>query len=104
MTPGHMGWHELYAGNLDREWDFYEKLFGWTKRRAIDLGAYGTYQTFAAAGGEECGGIMTKPPEMPASFWNYYIAVKSVDAAAARVEEKAGQIVQGPMEVPGGAW
>jgi predicted enzyme related to lactoylglutathione lyase len=103
MTPGHIGWHELYAGNIDREWEFYAKLLGWTKQRAVDLGAYGTYQTFAA-NAEECGGIMTKPPEMPVSFWNYYLTVESVDAAAVRVKEKGGQIVQGPMEVPGGAW
>ena len=23
MTPGHVGWHELYAGDLDREFAFY---------------------------------------------------------------------------------
>jgi predicted enzyme related to lactoylglutathione lyase len=47
MTPGHDGWHELYAGDLDREFAFYSQLFGWTKDRAIDMGAMGTYQTFA---------------------------------------------------------
>lgn len=103
MTPGHIGWHELYAGNLDREWDFYSKLFGWTKERAVDLGAFGIYQTFAIEG-RECGGMMTKPPQMPISHWNYYWSVESVDAAAARVGQRGGAIVQGPMEVPGGAW
>jgi uncharacterized protein len=49
MTPGHVGWHELYAGDLDREFAFYSRLFGWTKDRAIDMGAMGTYQTFAIA-------------------------------------------------------
>jgi uncharacterized protein len=103
MSPGHIGWHELYAGNIDREWDFYEKLFGWAKDRAVDMGAMGTYQTFAAAG-EPCGGMMTKPPQMPVSFWNYYFAVDGIDAAVARVKEKGGNIIQGPLEVPGGAW
>jgi predicted enzyme related to lactoylglutathione lyase len=32
MTPGHIGWHELYAGDLDRESAFYSQLFGWTQR------------------------------------------------------------------------
>ena len=103
MTPGHIGWHELYAGSLDREWDFYAKLLGWTKDRAVDLGSMGIYQTFAT-GAEPCGGMMTKPSQMPASFWNYYISVAGVDAAAARAKERGGQILQGPMEVPGGAW
>lgn len=103
MTPGHIGWHELMAGNIDREWDFYANLLGWTKQRAIDMGAYGTYQTFAVEG-EECGGMMTKPPQMPGPFWSYYIAVDGLDSAAARVNEKGGKILQGPLEVPGGAW
>lgn len=103
MTPGHIGWHELYGGNLGREWDFYAKLFGWTKHQAVDLGAMGTYQTFAI-GGEECGGMMTKPAQMPCAYWNYYFSVNGIDAAAARVKERGGEICQGPMEVPGGAW
>ena len=45
MTPGHIGWHELYAGDLDREFAFYSRLFGWTKDRAVDMGEMGTYQT-----------------------------------------------------------
>ena len=40
MTPGHMGWHELHAGNLAREFAFYSRLFGWTKDRAVDLAAF----------------------------------------------------------------
>jgi len=104
MTPGHIGWHELYAGNLEREWDFYEKLFGWTKARAMDMGAMGTYQTFAI-NGTESGGMMTKPPQLPRSYWNYYWTVSGgIDAAVARVTARGGQVVQGPTEVPGGAW
>lgn len=54
MTPGHIGWHELYAGDLEREFAFYSRLFGWKKDCAIDMGAMGTYQTFGT-GGEACG-------------------------------------------------
>jgi uncharacterized protein len=103
MTPGHIGWHELYAGNLDREFAFYSGLFGWTKDRAIDMGAMGTYQTFAT-GGAPCGGMMNGRAEIPAPRWNYYIAVDSAAAAAARTTEHGGQVIQGPHEVPGGAW
>ena len=41
MTPGHVGWHELYAGDLEREFAFYSRLFGWAKDRSIDMGAMG---------------------------------------------------------------
>jgi predicted enzyme related to lactoylglutathione lyase len=103
MTPGHIGWHELYAGNLDREFAFYSQLFGWTKDRAIDMGAMGTYQTFAT-GGAPCGGMMNDCAQIPGPRWNYYIAVDSVAAATARTTERGGQVIQGPHEVPGGAW
>src|SRR5215469_5573801 len=87
MTPGHIGWHELYAGDPDREFAFYAGLFGWTKDRAIDMGAMGTYQTFAT-GGAPCGGMMKSCAQVPAPAWNYYIAVESVAKAADRAQTR----------------
>ena len=49
MTPGHIGWHELMAGDPEREFAFNSGLFGWTKDRAHDMAPMGTYQTFATA-------------------------------------------------------
>ncbi|HEV8015927.1 MAG TPA: VOC family protein [Stellaceae bacterium] len=103
MAPGRIGWHELNAGDLDREFGFYAKLFGWTKDQAMDMGPMGTYQIFAI-GGAPSGGMMKRPPQVPVSCWNYYIGVGSVEAAAARIKERGGQVVMGPQEVPGGAW
>ena len=103
MTPGHIGWHELMAGDLDREFAFYSRLFGWTKDRAVDLGKMGTYQTFAT-GGMPCGGMMKASAHTPRPSWNYYIAVDGVAAAAERTTTRSGQVQQGPHEVPGGAW
>jgi predicted enzyme related to lactoylglutathione lyase len=103
MTPGHVGWHELYAGDLDREFAFYSRLFGWTKDRAIDMGAMGTYQTFAT-GGLPCGGMMKACAQVPAPAWNYYIAVESAAKAADRAQAHGAQVMHGPAEVPGGAW
>jgi len=103
MAPGFVGWHELYAGNLDREWAFYSGLFGWTKEQAMDMGPMGLYQTFAI-NGVESGGMMNRPPQVPQSFWNYYLGVDSVAAAMARVSERGGKVMMGPQEVPGGAW
>jgi len=103
MTPGHIGWHELYADDPDRELAFYSKLFGWTKDRAVDMGPMGTYQTFAT-GAEPCGGMMKACAQMPAPMWNYYIAVESVAKAANRAQKRGAEILNGPMEVPGGAW
>jgi len=101
--PGRIGWHELYAADPEREFAFYAKLFGWTKDAAMDMGPMGTYQIFAI-NGVGSGGMMKQPPQVPGPCWNYYIGVDSVEAAAARVKEKGGQVTMGPQEVPGGAW
>lgn len=107
MTPGHIGWNELMAGDLDTAWDFYAKTFGWTKDRAIDMSetGMGTYQTFAVRGGNAIGGMMTNPAgtQMPPA-WGYYFVVQGLDAAAKRVTDGGGSILMEPMEVPGGAW
>ena len=102
-TPGHVGWHELHAADGASAFSFYAGQFGWTKDRAMDMGPMGTYQLFAA-GGDAIGGIMTKPPEMPAPAWLFYFTVPAIDAAVTRVTDGGGQVLNGPMEVPGGAW
>jgi hypothetical protein len=48
------------------------------------------------------GAVMPKMPQMPASMWSYYIGVDDIDRAAAAVSEGGGQILNGPMEIPGG--
>lgn len=101
--PGTMGWHELMAADLAPAWDFYAALLGWQKTEAVDMGPMGTYQMFGP-GGRTLGGMMTKPPEMPVPAWGYYINCEAIDAAVARVAAAGGQVINGPMEVPGGAW
>jgi uncharacterized protein len=103
-TPGQIGWCELHAGDGAAAWKFYEKLFGWTKVQALDMGAMGIYQTFATGGQEQVGGMMTKMPDMPKPMWLYYFNVDAIDAAAKRVETAGGKIIMGPDQVPGGQW
>jgi uncharacterized protein len=103
MTPGHVGWHELYAADGPSAFDFYAGQFGWTKAEAIDLGPMGTYQLFAA-GNDPIGGMMTKPPQIPSPMWLFYFNVEAIDAASARIGENGGQVLNGPMQVPGGSW
>jgi uncharacterized protein len=102
-TPGHVGWHELQAGNVDAAFAFYADLFGWTKADAMDMGPMGVYQMFAA-GGTTVGGMMNKVPEAPGPFWLYYFNVEAVDSAIGRVKAGGGQVIHGPTQVPGGSW
>ena len=102
-TPGSVGWHELSAGEQNSAWDFYSSLFGWTQGEAMDMGEAGSYQLFAT-GGEAVGGMMNKPEQMPRPAWLFYFRVDTLDAAVDRVKAGGGQLLNGPMEVPGDEW
>ena len=103
-TTGTVGWHELYAVDGKTIFDFYEKMFGWTKSDAMDMGPMGVYQMFKTGGEFAMGGMMTKPPAVPVPFWGFYINVPAIDTAVERVTKGGGKILNGPMEVPGGQW
>jgi uncharacterized protein len=103
-TSGHFGWNELMAGEREAAFNFYAAMFGWTKTTTHDMGPMGLYQLFASGGPGDTGGIMTKFPDMPMSFWAYYINVDSTSAALDRVKTNGGIVINGPMEVPGGDW
>jgi uncharacterized protein len=102
-TVGHVGWHELYADNLDKAFAFYSSLFGWTKSDALDMGPMGVYQLFAWHG-TPIGGMMTKPPSMPHAVWGYYFNVDATEKAMDRAKARGAQVLNGPMQVPGGSW
>lgn len=102
-TEGHTSWHELYAGELEPAFAFYAAMFGWRKDEAMDMGPMGTYQLFSNQDGQ-IGGMMKKPDQVPRPGWLYYFQVGDIDAAVERVKRGDGQVVNGPMEVPGGSW
>jgi len=106
-TPGHVGWHELHAGDLQSDLAFYQGQFGWTAGQKFEMGGpVGTYQLFStgAHGGEPDGGMMNKIDVFPKPFWLYYFNVDDINAAAERVKSAGGQVMMGPHEVPGGSW
>jgi predicted enzyme related to lactoylglutathione lyase len=72
-----------------------------SSRYAMDMGPMGTYQMFNR-GSHALGGFMNKPPQMPAPCWVLYIRVADLDAVCAAVTENGGQVMNGPMDVPGG--
>lgn len=101
MKPGRIGWHELHTRDAVQGFEFYSALLGWTRGQAIDMGPMGTYQTFAI-GGSQAGAMFNSP--IPAQFWLYYFAVVDIDEALTRITLHGGRVMQGPMEVPGGAF
>jgi len=99
---GRVGWHELFAADWEKAWDFYSKLFDWRKAQA-DSGPLGTYQLFSV-GDLTIGGMFTKPAAVPVPFWLYYFNVGDVDVALTRVKAGRGQILDAPVEIPGDRW
>lgn len=100
-TPGHVGWYELLASDVEKAFAFYSGLLGWQKTEA-DIGSEGTYQQFSA-GAEAIGAMFTKPEASQISLWLYYFNVGDLSEAAKRVKTGGGQILYGPVAVPGGA-
>jgi hypothetical protein len=100
---GDFSWHELATSDPAGALSFYQKLFSWEKGDAIDMGEMGIYQMYKRKGGDfPLGGIFKKPAEMPVSAWLYYALVSDVKKSVDEVKNLGGQILNGPMEVPGG--
>jgi len=101
---GDVAWHELYTTDAAAAVKFYGGLFGWRETNAMDMGPMGKYHIFARTW--DLGGIMNKPKEMAQvpPHWGLYFRVPDVQQGAERVKANGGQILNGPMEVPGGSW
>lgn len=99
---GEASWHELLTTDAEAAMTFYTDLFGWTPTEAMDMGPMGKYHMFGRT--FPLGGMMNKPAELAQvpSHWGIYFRVPDVDAAAERVKANGGQVLNGPMEVPGG--
>jgi len=102
---GEPSWIELMTTDLAGAKTFYQEFFGWTPGDAVDMGPIGTYQLFNR-GSRMMGGMMNKPAEMAQvpPHWAIYFRVDDINAAAERIKANGGQILNGPMEVPGGDW
>jgi uncharacterized protein len=102
-THGHGWWRELHTHDQNKALAFYEEQFGWGKGDAMDMGPIGVYQLLTPPGGGDPNGAMFNDRDRP-PFWMFYFWVDDIDAAHEAVLANGGKVVNGPMEVPGGAW
>jgi len=102
---GEASWLELMTTDAPAALQFYSEVFGWQPSEAMDMGPMGKYHMFNRPHGM-IGGMMNKPPEMAnlPPFWQIYFRVPEINAAVERAKANGGQILNGPMEVPGGDW
>ncbi len=103
-TPGTVGWRELYSSSGEEAaFAFYSGQFGWKTVTEMDMGPMGKYRIFGKDG-DQSGGMMDKPANVPVSAWTFYVNVDGIDAAVERIKANGGSLIMGPMEVPGGSW
>ena len=102
---GEGSWHELMTTDAEAAMKFYTEVFGWQPSETMDMGPMGKYHMFNRPHGM-IGGMMNKPPEMKdvPPNWGIYFLVPEINAAVDRIKANGGQILNGPMEVPGGDW
>jgi len=99
----HVSWNELFTPDIEAAKAFYSKHFHFEFNDKMPMGPMGDYW-FIDHGGQTIGAMMQKPPHVPTPGWNYYIHVADIDAATETVKANGGQVLNGPMEVPGGDW
>ena len=103
QRQGHGQWHELMSSSPKLAFEFYGALFGWSRSMALDMGpGMGTYQVFAHDG-LDIGGMMGLGMA-PKPSWLPYFGVDAASAAMQRIEAAGGEVLHGPVEVPGPAW
>jgi hypothetical protein len=101
--PGRAGWFELHAQDAAKSWDFYSRLFGWTKSQAMDMGAMGVYQIFSIDN-LQSGAMFNSPAAQYASYWLLYFSIANIDEALSRLTAAGGKVMHGPVQVPGDRW
>ena len=99
---GQFSWHELATSDREAAWAFYSELFGWETTEEMDMGEGNMYHMYSRPGGWPLGGIFNRTSEMPVSAWLFYVTVPDCAAAVEAVKAGGGQVLNGPMEVPGG--
>ena len=102
---GEHSWHELATTDPEAAFAFYQDLFGWQNATAMDMGPAGIYQMYGRVPDVPLGGIFSKPAEMPGPpAWLCYVRVDDVNRKIEAIKAAGGQVINGPMEVPGGDW
>ncbi len=101
--PNTYSWNELMTRDIDASLAFYSDVFGWTYDPQ-DMGPMGTYHVIAGGESGGLGGLMAMPPDLPdqvPNHWGVYFMVADTAATIEAITGAGGQIVMGPMTIPG---
>lgn len=101
--PQHARWNELASPDQPASFAFYGKHFGFTFEDKMPMGDMGDY-VFIGHHGKTLGAIMRQQDARQPAAWLTYFGVPSIAAAKQAIEAHHGQVLMGPMEVPGEEW
>lgn len=96
-------WNELASPDQAASMDFYARHFGFEFNEKMSMGEMGDY-CFIHHHGVRLGAISPRMNEQQPAMWMFYFGVPSIAEAKAKIEAGGGQVMMGPMEVPGGDW
>ena len=102
---GDASWHELTTTDHVAAFDFYSRLLGWEKQSEMDIGGGAMYLMYGrTSDGPMLGGMWTwdKPEQPMPPNWLIYFKVEDANRTAQQIRELGGQVLNGPMDVPGG--
>ena len=97
QTAPSIAWFEIPADDVERARRFYSGLFGWKIEKFPGMTDYWHIDTGGADQTPDGGLMGRKHPEQPITN---YVAVPSVDEAAAKVEKLGGKICVPKSAVP----
>lgn len=99
QQQGAFSWCELMTTDTTAAKEFYSQLFGWG---IVERPMPGMIYHMLNVGGQEVGGLMAMPADLPSTVpphWGVYVTVDDVDASAKLVEELGGQIKHPPTDI-----
>lgn len=101
---GHFCWYDLNTTDWEGARSFYAALFGWSESGVMEDSPAGRYWMFKSTSGERTLGGMSNMASMMKvpPHWLCYVTVADLDVALERVKALGGQVVNGPMPIPGG--
>lgn len=100
---GTPAWFELHTRDYDASLKFYRTVFGWDTHVMGDIEDF-RYTTLGEGDGA-LAGVMDASSFLPGdvpSYWTVYFRVEDADAAAARIVELGGAVVDAPEDTPYG--
>jgi len=101
---GAFSWAELNARGIDKDKQFYKKVFGWGQKDSPMGEGQGDYTEFKLGDESIAGGMEMNPmvPKEVPSYWMVYCGAADVDKTFQNAVDLGGKEMVSPQDFPGG--